>query len=61
MSNISWMIIIVPCVDELIVAVSNLESVNDIKSNLSQNFKMKHFSQLSAFVKILLKEVKECI
>ena len=38
--------------DDLIITTSDLESINNIKSNLSKKFKMKDLAQLSNFLRI---------
>ena len=45
-------IIILSWVDDLLIAVSDLKNLNDIKRNLAQNFKMKDLGQLKYFLGI---------
>ena len=52
---------IIVWVDDIIIAASNAQLLNDVKSSLSREFKMKDLGELSWFLGIEFKCVDDCI
>ena len=54
-------VILIIWIDDIIIAASNLEALNDIKTNLNEKFKMKDLNKLKWFLGIEFNCEKDCI